>query len=142
MDASVPCCSAQRSRVNLLVRPGLFLWLMVCLLMVECCLLAQDAAPSTIIPQPSTDFVVGLVTQYPWLATVLLVIGSLRLLLKPIMLAIEWYTKQTPNPNDDVAVLKFEAGPIYKILSIGLDVLGSIKLPAIKPPGPSRSGQK
>lgn len=58
--------------------------------------------------------------------------GTLRLLLKPVMLAIEWYAKQTPNPDDDVAVLKFEASPTYKWLSIGLDLLGSIKLPVIK----------
>ena len=147
MDASVPCCSAQRSRVNLLVRPGLshfrfsiFDFRFLLALGVTClALLAQadNPQPATDNPLPIeglTGFIVGLVTQYPWLATVLLVIGSLRLLLKPIMLAIEWYTKQTPNPNDDVAVLKFEAGPIYKVLSIGLDVLGSIKLPAIKPP--------
>src|ERR1051326_306839 len=81
MDASVPCCSAQRSRVHLLVRPGLLL-LMVCLLMVECAaLFAQEPIdPSTINLPPSTPegltgFIVGLVTQYPWLATVLLVIG-------------------------------------------------------------------
>jgi len=102
--------------------------------------LSQDAVdPSTInppsaTPEGLTGFIIGLVTQYPWLATVLLAVGSLRILLKPIMLAIEWYTKQTPNPDDDVAVLKFEAGPIYKWLSIGLDLLGSIKLPALKPP--------
>lgn len=92
--------------------------------------------PSTVITQPATaeGFIIGLVTQYPWLATVLLVIGSLRLVFKPVMLGIEWYTKQTPNPNDDVAVLKFEASPLYKVLSIGLDVIGSVKLPAIKPP--------
>jgi len=77
---------------------------------------------------------VGLVTQYPWLASILIAIGGLRLALKPIMLAIEWCTKQTPNPNDDVAVLKFEAGPIYKWIAIGLDVIGSVKLPALKAP--------
>ncbi len=100
--------------------------------------IAQDAAtnpqPATDNPQAVSGFILGLVTQYPWLSTIVIVIGSLRLVLKPIMLGIEWYAKQTPNPNDDVAVLKFEAGPIYKVLSIGLDWIGSVKLPAIKPP--------
>lgn len=105
---------------------------------------AQTADPGS-LPQPSLEGVQGLllslITKYPVLASVLLVIGSLRLLLKPIMLAIEWYTKQTPNPNDDVAVLKFEAGPIYKVLSIGLDVIGSIKLPSLAPPRPKEPGK-
>jgi hypothetical protein len=130
-------------RVLLKVRPGLSILLMVSWLMVDgCALLAQADDPSTINLQPSTPegltgVIVGLVTQFPWLATALLVIGGLRLVLKPLMLAIEWYAKSTPNPNDDVAVLKFQAGPIYKWLAIGLDVIGSVKLPAIKPPGPA-----
>ena len=101
-------------------------------------LVAQDVPPPTANPPPTTDNLQGilltLITQHPWLATVLLAIGGLRLVLKPIMLAIEWYTKQTPNPDDDVAVLKFEASPLYKVLSIGLDLFGSIKVPLVKPP--------
>src|ERR1051325_2374103 len=141
-------CSATRVQIHP-VRPGLLLFLASCVLVSW----AQTADPQ--IPDPATQtlpagvwtaFIVGRVTQHPWLATVLLAIGSLRIVLKPIMLAIEWYTKQTPNPDDDVAVLKFEAGPIYKWLSIGLDVLGSIKLPVLTgrgtTPGPGRSGQK
>jgi hypothetical protein len=104
------------------------------LLMVDGLAQEPPLDPSTINLQPSTSFIVGLVAQHPWLATVLLAVGSLRLLLKPIMLAIEWYTKQTPNPDDDVAILKFEAGPVYKWIAIGLDVIGSVKLPALKPP--------
>lgn len=91
------------------------------------------SAPS-LSPDGLQGFLTSLITNHPWFATVIIAIGGLRLVLKPIMLAIEWYTKQTPNPNDDVAVLKFEAGPIYKVLSIGLDILGSVKLPTLVPP--------
>lgn len=88
---------------------------------------------------PLSGFILSLVANHPWLASLIFAMGTFRLALKPTMLAIEWYAKQTPNPDDDVAVLKFEAGPIYKCLSIGLDFLGSIKLPAIVPP---KSGGK
>ena len=85
-------------------------------------------------PPPDLSFVLSLVHNHPWLANVILAIGSFRLVLKPIMLGIEYYTKQTPNPDDDVAVLKFESGPIYKVLAIGLDFIGSIKLQSFVPP--------
>lgn len=112
------------------------LWLLVlgCLALV-----AQDAnlPPATSNPLPS-DFLLDLITKYPWLAKGLLAVGSLRLLLKPAMLAWEWYAKSTPNPNDDVAVLKFQSGPIYKVIAIGLDLLASVKVQSIVPPPPKK----
>lgn len=113
-------------------------------LVISCCLgacvaLAQEPAP---LGPSQNDGVQGLlltlVSKYPWLATLLLAMGSLRLVMKPTMLAIEWYTKQTPNPNDDVAVLKFQAGPIYKVLSIGLDLIASVKVPSVITPPPKK----
>src|ERR1051326_6160572 len=97
---------------------------------------APDIGNAPIPLEGVQGFVSGLVTKYPWVATIILAIGALRLLLKPVMLAVEWYAKQSPNPNDDVAVLKFEAGPVDKWLSIGLDIFGSVKLPALAPPKP------
>src|SRR5207302_2848357 len=94
---------------------------------------APPPLPTTPPLQGIPDFIAGLITKAPWLATLIFSIGGLRLVLKPIMLGIEWYTKQTANPDDDVAVLKFEAGPIYKWLAIGLDYISSIKLPVLGP---------
>ena len=81
--------------------------------------------------QPLLD---GLLGKYGWLTTVILVIGSLRILFKPVMLAIENYVKQTPSATDDDRLAKFEAGPIYKIIAFLLDLGASIKLPLINPP--------
>src|SRR5947207_5068037 len=72
---------------------------------------AADAASPL---QPLLD---GLLGKYGWLTTVILVVGSLRLLFKPVMLAIENYVKQTPSATDDDRLAKFEAGPIYKIIA-------------------------
>jgi len=93
--------------------------------------LSSGADATTSPLQPLLD---GLLGKYGWLTTVILVIGSLRLLFKPVMLAIENYVKQTPSTADDERLAKFEAGPIYKIIAFLLDLGASIKLPLITPP--------
>ena len=81
--------------------------------------------------QPVLD---GLLGKYGWLTTVLLAIGSLRILFKPIMLVVENALKN--DPAKYAAVQKFEAGPVYKTIATVLDVGASIKLPLVKPPSP------
>jgi len=81
--------------------------------------------------QPVVD---GLLGHYGWLTTVLLVIGSLRILFKPVMLVLENALKN--DPEKLATIQKFEAGPIYKTLATVLDLGASIKLPLVKPPGP------
>ena len=74
----------------------------------------------------------GLCGKYGWVTTVLLAIGSLRILFKPIMLVVENALKN--DPAKFAAIQKFEAGPIYKTIATVLDVGASIKLPLVKPP--------
>ena len=87
----------------------------------------QDTSPL----QPVID---GLAGKYGWLTTVLLAIGTLRILFKPIMLALDNALKS--DPVKFAAIQKFEAGPIYKTIATVLDLGASIKLPLVKPPGP------
>jgi len=79
--------------------------------------------------QPLLD---GLLGKYGWLTTALLVIGSLRILFKPVMLVVENALKN--DPAKYAAIQKFEAGPVYKVIATVLDVGASIKLPLVKPP--------
>ena len=74
--------------------------------------------------------------KYGWLTTVLLAIGSLRILFKPIMLVVENTLKN--DPEKFAAIQKFEAGPVYKVIATVLDVGASIKLPLVKPPGEAK----
>ena len=98
--------------------------------------------PATFNIQPATTpdpgvfarFLNGLTGHYGWLTTVLLAIGSLRILFKPIMLVVENALKN--DPAKFAAIQKFEAGPIYKTIATVLDVGASIKLALVKPPGP------
>ena len=104
---------------------------------------SDPAQPATFNLQPATSpidpgvfqpFVDGLLGKYGWLTTVLLAIGSLRILFKPLMLVVENTVKN--NPAKLATIQKFEAGPIYKTIATVLDVGASIKLPLVKPPGP------
>src|SRR2546421_10679294 len=81
--------------------------------------------------QPVID---GLSGKYGFLTTLLLAIGSLRILFKPIMLVVENTLKN--EPAKFAKVQAFEAGPVYKAIATVLDVGASIKLPFAKPPGP------
>jgi len=92
----------------------------------------QSSVP--VDPGPLQPVIDGLVGKYGWLTTVLLAIGSLRILFKPVMLVVENSVKNDPVKLAEVQ--RFEAGPIYKAIATVLDVGASIKLPLVKPPGP------
>src|SRR3954466_849220 len=97
---------------------------------------AAETAPTSSFGEtnPFQPLLDGLIGKYGWITTVVLVIGSLRILFKPVMLAIESYVKQTPSESDDARLAKFEGGFIYKTIAFALDFGASIKLPLIKPP--------
>jgi hypothetical protein len=92
---------------------------------------ASAAEPATENPlQPLVD---GLAGKYGWITTVILVIGCLRVLFKPVMLAIESYVKQTPGEADDARIAKFEGSSLYQAIAFVLDFGASIKLPLVAP---------
>jgi hypothetical protein len=90
------------------------------------------ATETVALPTPSPEFIVKLATDHHWITTILLIVGALRMLFKPLMMVLEWYVKQTSDPNDDRKLEQFEAGPIYKFVSHALDIVASVKLPTIK----------
>jgi hypothetical protein len=91
--------------------------------------IAPDLDPVNVL-EPLLD---GLAGKYGWLTTVILGIGSLRILCKPLMLALE--NALQSDPEKLARLQKFEAGPVYKTLAFMLDLGASIKLPLVKPPG-------
>ena len=105
--------------------------------------LAQAAASESLPPPAPIDpgliqpVVDGLLGHYGWLTTVLLVIGTLRILFKPIMLALENALKN--DPEKLATIQRFEASAVYKTIATLLDVTASIKLPLVKPPSAPRS---
>lgn len=67
-----------------------------------------------------------------WLVSLLLIIGSLRLVLKPAFALAYAVVALTPSVKDDEAVKKVDEGKIMKSIRFGLDWLASVKLPAKK----------
>ena len=95
---------------------------------------------SAVAPGVLTPLIDGLLGKYGWLTTVLLAIGSLRILFKPIMLVLENALKN--DPAKLAAIQNFEAGPMYKTIATLLDLGASIKLPLVKPPDPGPSDHR
>ena len=92
---------------------------------------AAAAAPAAADSSGIAGFFVSVATKFPWLATVLLVIGGLRVVFKPVMTLIDGYIKANCSPDEYAKLQSFEAGPVYKWLNFGLDFVGSVKLPIL-----------
>lgn len=73
----------------------------------------------------------GLLGKYGWVSQVLLIMGALRVCLKPVMFYLERKAAESPGTEDDEKLAKFEHGPIYHVISFILDFGGSVKLPAV-----------
>lgn len=78
------------------------------------------------------EFLTGLLSQFPWLGTVLMVLGAIRVIVKPLMAAFQSYVEYTPSESDNALFLKVKDNPIYKGIVFVLDYLGSVKLPGAK----------
>lgn len=73
------------------------------------------------------ETVAQLVVQFPWLATIFMVVGVIRLIVKPLMELAKGVAASTPSAKDDEAVAKVEASKIYKTILFVIDWLFSIK---------------
>lgn len=77
-------------------------------------------------------FLIGLASQYPVLATIFMVIGGLRVVMKPIMSVLQAYVDYTPDPADNAKLAAVMESSIYKGIAYVLDLFASVKLPAAK----------
>lgn len=74
----------------------------------------------------------GLVVKYPWAMTILVVIGVLRSINKPLFSLMRALAKSTTNTTDDGVLDQIEQSKAYKILTYILDWTTSVKLPPQK----------
>lgn len=89
-----------------------------------------DIAPAAQIQpsvDPLADLLAGFVRQWPWLSTVLLVVGFLRLLIKPIVEMLRARVRATADPSDDARLARAEASWWWKTILFLLDWTASIK---------------
>ena len=93
-------------------------------------------AQTTASPLPAADaslfqpIVDALTGKFGWFVTVISILGTLRLVVKPVMLVIEAIVKNSASSEDDAKLAAFESGPIYRWLLWSLDWVASIKAPS------------
>ena len=83
----------------------------------------------------------AVVVSYPIPASILMVIGLLRMINKPLFAFLRMYVKSTADPADDILLDKVEANAVYKAFGFLLDVTASIPIPA-KVPADSKAAKK
>lgn len=76
-----------------------------------------------------TQLLTKFVAQFPVVATVLIGIGILRAVNKPLFALLKAYVTSTPVLWDDEMLTKLEQSKLYRTVSFALDWLGSVKLP-------------
>lgn len=93
--------------------------------------LAQSSGGSQGTEGSMTSFLVGVAEGYPWLATVLLIVGGLRVIFKPLMTLIDGFMRDNCTPEEYAKLQNFESGPVYRWINFALDLVGSVKLPVV-----------
>lgn len=78
------------------------------------------------LEQTIVDFAVA----HPWFLTFLALIGTLRLVIKPIMAALHFFALQTETEFDNKVIDAIERSWYYTMFLFAIDWLTSIKLPA------------
>ena len=78
------------------------------------------------------EIIVKILTDYPKIVAALAMVGTARLLIKPVMSAIKEIAAQTKTEKDNLLIEKVESSKIYKALVFVIDWITSIKLPVKK----------
>jgi hypothetical protein len=78
------------------------------------------------------EMIIALADKYPTVASILMVMGVLRAIFKPLMSLIEAYVLATPSTKDDEFYNKMLDSKIYKGIVWVLDYMASVKLPKKK----------
>lgn len=73
-----------------------------------------------------------LLQKYPMLVQVIMIIGVLRVVNKPLFTFLHAFAAATPSKVDDKIVGEIEQSKIYKMVSYVFDWFGSVKLPGQK----------
>jgi hypothetical protein len=78
------------------------------------------------------ELLTELITKWPWVHYVLIAVGVMRVVFKPLFSLLQAAALATPSPKDDSFLAAVMDSKIYKAVAYALDYLGSIKLPSVK----------
>jgi hypothetical protein len=70
----------------------------------------------------------GLVSKAPWLVTILTLVGTLRVINKPLFALLRAFASSTPSMKDDEFINAAEQSKMYKSFIFFIDWFGSIKV--------------
>ena len=73
------------------------------------------------------ETVAQLMVQFPWIATIFMVIGVIRVVVKPLMELAKSVAASTPSAKDDAVVASLESNKTYKTLLFVIDWIFSLK---------------
>lgn len=127
--------------VLLLALVGLFLAPLAALSQTDIVPLPPDLAADLARP-----LVVQVVENHPWVATLLLLMGGLRLVCKPIMSLVRARVAATPSTEDDAQLQRITSSWWYQCLAWTIDFFASVKIaptihvPASRSTAPSMEG--
>lgn len=79
--------------------------------------------------EPIIALIQLLIAKAPWLASVIVVMGTTRLIFKPLFVFLRSVADATPTPKDNELLDQAEKSKVYTAISFLLDWVGSIKLP-------------
>lgn len=77
-------------------------------------------------------WILNMISGNPAVASILVVVGALRLAVKPLMTLLQLYVKLTPYDQDDKWLESLESSKGYKLFLYLMDWLLSVKLPEKK----------
>jgi hypothetical protein len=78
--------------------------------------------------QLATPWIVRFAQEWPWLCTVLAIMGFLRFIFKPLCAALHAYVLSTPDQEDDAVYQRVMSSAWLRWAVVLLDWLGSIKV--------------
>jgi len=65
--------------------------------------------------------------KYPFIASVMVIMASARMIIKPVISALKVYAAESESKKDDELVAKVEGNQVYKAIMYVLDYVFSIK---------------
>jgi len=77
-------------------------------------------------------WLLNMLSGNPAVASIIVVVGTLRLAVKPLMTLLQLYVKLTPYDNDDKWLASLEMSKGYKLFLYLMDWLLSVKMPEKK----------
>jgi len=75
------------------------------------------------------EMAIAFALKYPATASVLMVMGVLRAVFKPLFALLQAYVASTPSAADDAVLARIEKSKVVTTAAFVLDYVASIKLP-------------